>query len=178
MASEAYMKLVGLAFRGRESAQELPYKTEAQAMWSGIGFSMGGVNYVVAMGEVVEILSLPKFSQVPGVREWVLGVANVRGRLLLISDLLSYLNQSSGMNLRHRRLLVIERGDLYSGLTVDEILGMQHLPANSFIDAPSGLDDVIARYVTGAFKLESGELWHVFSMNKLAEDPDFLRAAS
>ena len=44
---------------------------EAVEHWNGIGFMLGGHQFVAAMGEVVEILHLPRFTVIPGVKTWM-----------------------------------------------------------------------------------------------------------
>lgn len=176
--SEAFLKLVEIASRSRGSASDLPSKIEAEAHWSGIGFTLDGVRYAAPMGEVAEILRVPRYTQVPGVRTWVKGVSNVRGRLLPIMDLMTFLDKASSFQARQRRLLVIDRGDLYSGLVVDEVLGMQHFPTASFDDKPKDLDGEVAPFIQGSYHRERDGRWLVFSLHKLSEDPRFMHVAS
>ena len=71
------------------------------------------------MGEVAELLEMPTFTHLPSVQPWVLGVANVRGRLLPIFDLAQYFQGNlTGQRKRHR-VLVLEYDEYYSGLCVD-----------------------------------------------------------
>lgn len=68
-------------------AAPLPLKEDAHPQWQGMGFQVGGLRLVSAMGEIDEILKPPKVAALPGVKSWVLGVANVRGRLIPVVDL-------------------------------------------------------------------------------------------
>jgi CheY-like chemotaxis protein len=52
-----------------------------------IGFSMFDTEYVIPLDEINEVLEVPKCTKLPRVKSWVLGVANVRGRLLPIIDI-------------------------------------------------------------------------------------------
>lgn len=82
-----FQLLVDIDQRCRRLAAGLPAQQEAVQSWSGIGFRMGGRFFVAPMGEVGEVLHEPRYTQLPGVKTWVKGVANVRGRLLPIMDL-------------------------------------------------------------------------------------------
>src|ERR1700760_1565499 len=73
--------------RCRLLAADLPSQSIRQDNWSGIGFRLGEHWYVAPMGEVSEVLHEPRFTQLPGVKSWVKGVANLRGRLLPMMDL-------------------------------------------------------------------------------------------
>jgi twitching motility protein PilI len=120
---------------------------------------------------------MPRFTQVPGVKTWVRGVANVRGRLMPVMDLMMFLNRQSGLQSKRRRLLVLERGELYSGLIVDEVLGMQHFPVDTYSDEiPVEYRDTQI-YLKGGYRVDS-DFWAVFSLFTLARDPRFLNVAS
>ena len=68
--------------RCRALAAGLPAQQQVVQSWSGIGFRMGERLFVAPMGEVSEVLHEPRYTSLPGVKSWVKGVANVRGRLL------------------------------------------------------------------------------------------------
>ncbi|NPU94738.1 MAG: chemotaxis protein CheW [Gammaproteobacteria bacterium] len=175
--SSAYIALAEIAQLSRQYAQGLPAQEEARAIWSGVGFTLNDRRYVVSMDEVSEILSVPRYTQVPGVKSWVKGIANVRGRLMPVMDLLGFLNRPSALQLKRRRLLALERGELYSGLVVDEVLGMQHIPQDTFTTTVPGEYAETRPYLKGGFATEKG-FWAVFSLYELARDPRFLNVAS
>lgn len=176
--SEAFLKLVEIADQSRNQASDLPSREEAVTHWTGVGFTLGKVDYVAPMGEVAEILQVPRFTKVPGVRQWVKGVANVRGRLMPVLDLMQFFDKASGFQTRRRRLLVIDKDELYSGIVVDEVRGMQHFPLDSFEANPDDVDEVMKPYVIGAYSRPDGSRAIVFSPYKLAEDPRFVNVAS
>lgn len=175
--SRAYLALAEIAKLSRQYAQGLPAQEEARAIWSGVGFTLNDRRYVASMDEVSEILSVPRYTQVPGVKTWVKGIANVRGRLMPVMDLLGFLNRPSALQLKRRRLLALERGELYSGLVVDEVLGMQHIPQDTFTNMVPGEYAETRPYLKGGFATEKG-FWAVFSLYELARDPRFLNVAS
>lgn len=175
--SAAFLKLVDYAQRSQQYSMGLPQQTEAKQTWSGVGFSLGGIQYVVPMGEISEILGVPRYTQVPGVQSWVKGVANVRGRLLPVLDLLSFFKKTITKQIKNRRMLVVDHGGVYSGLIVDEVLGMQHFPVDSYTEDVNELIDSELPYVSGGYQ-RNGEIWVVFSFFRLADDPAFMNVAS
>jgi len=175
--SPAYLKLVEIAERSRQHARGLPEQEQARAIWSGVGFTLNNQRYVAPMDEVSEILSVPRYTQVPGVQNWVKGIANVRGRLMPVMDLMVFLNNPSQLQLKRRRLLALERGELYSGLVVDEVLGMQHIPQDLYTQTVPGEYADTRAYLKGGFETEKG-FFAWFSLYELARDPRFLNVAS
>ena len=82
--------LLDIDQRCRALAAGLPSQQAAVQTWSGIGFRMGERLFVAPMGEVGEVLHEPRHTLLPGVKSWVKGVANVRGRLLPVMDLCGF----------------------------------------------------------------------------------------
>lgn len=178
MAAKGFIKLLEYSERARQRALGLPSQGEVIEYWSGIGFTLLGQRYVATMGEVAEVLSVPRYTSVPGVKPWMKGLANVRGRLLPVMDLLVFFNHRSGLSEQRRRVLVVDQNDIFSGLVVDEVLGMQHFPVFDYQEETQS--DVVAElrpYLQGAF-LHNGQYWNVFSLTQLLEDPRFLQPSA
>ena len=168
--------LQDIAQRCKSHAADLPSRVEAVAYWRGVGFVLGGKRYVAAMADVNEILTPPKLTLVPGVKHWVQGVANVRGRLVPIMDLAAFLGERTSAQ-RNKRVLVIENGDLINGLVVDAVLGMQHFPEDSMQPiAESDVDERITPYVVGQYQRGDGN-WPVFSIDALLENEHYMDIA-
>ena len=161
--------------RCRKHAGDLPSPVEIKEEWLGVGFRMGGKNFVTSLVEVAEILYFPSISKVPGTKPWVCGVANVRGNLLPVLDLQGFLGAPSHLE-RHSRVLVVNHENVYSGLLVDEVLGLKHFLQESHQKRISEFEDSIKPFLQGTFETQEGE-WSVFSMHKLAESPQFLHVA-
>ena len=136
----AFQALLNLANRSRSAAKGLPAREQTKQEWSGIGFGLLGHRFVAPMGQVSELLEVPSYTRLPGVKNWVKGVANVRGRLLPVLDLAALLGHRLTSPLKQQRILVLENHELYCGLLVDSSFGIQHFLTETY--APdSELDD-------------------------------------
>jgi len=175
-AGTPFDRLQDLAWRGFERGAELPAQEEARAEWTGVGFRVGGRQFVTAMGEVTEILSQPDLSRIPHTRPWVRGIANVRGRLLPIMDLAGYLGKGQIAMTEESRVLVMEQGGVVAGLLVEEVLGMRRFYMEQWGQASNEQDADIAPYVAGRFQRDA-DAWPVFSMDQLARHPEFMKVA-
>src|SRR5690554_4542013 len=164
-----------LAARCRQLASGLPAQTAVAETWSGVGFSLAGQTMVAAMGEVSEILHEPRYTALPRVKSWVRGVANVRGRLLPIIDLSHFFGATASAPRKQRRVLVLDRDDLFVGLLVDELFGMQHFPVSSFTTSVPDLPQQFRPFVVGAYAGEEVSL--IFNFRALARDQAFLDVA-
>ncbi len=167
-----FQLLAGIDQQCRACAAGLPSQQEVVQIWGGIGFRMGGRRFVAPMGEVSEVLHEPRFTLLPGVKSWVKGVANVRGRLLPVMDLCGFFGSELSPVRKQRRLLVVDHQEIFAGLTVDEVFGMQHFPVETFSEQLPPLEAKIQPFIHGVFQRE--QAWLVFSPHALAQHQDFI----
>ena len=178
MADTAFSALNNLATLSRNSAKGLPAQVDVAPKWSGIGFSCMGYKFVVPMGQVAELMDVPDSTRLPGVQEWVVGLSNVRGRLLPLFDLAKLVGGQVSSQKKAHRVLVLETEHLYSGIIVDRAYGMQHFYVDSFQEFKGDLPEQLGQYINGAYQESSGEQWGVFDFGILAEDSRFTNAAA
>lgn len=176
-AKTPFTVLAEYASRSRQSAKGLPAQANVKRYWSGVGFSLLGQRMVAPLGEVVEILKVPDYTRMPAVQPWVLGVSNVRGRLLPLFDLKAFFGGQATQNRSRRRVMVLEMGELYSGLIVDEVFGMQHFPVDQFTESVPQVMQEFKHYTAGSY-VQMDVNWVVFSPYLLARDPRFFNAAA
>lgn len=176
-ATPPFVLLADYLLRVQERSRELPGRAEAIDYWTGIGISLNGKRYVVAQEDVAEVLTFPHCTKVPGVKDWLLGIANVRGRLMSVMGLRQFLGYPEVAHESKNRLLVIDKGEVYTGVLVDEVLGIQHFVQNSFEKTvpPSNREDAIAPYLQGGV-VQQDNHWTELSLHLLAASAAFLRA--
>lgn len=155
----------------------LPAQQKAVPSWSGIGFRIGKQYFVAPMEEVAEVLDEPRYTLLPGVKHWVSGVANVRGRLLPVIDLCRFFGTELSSPKKSRRLLVVEHADVFAGLTVDAVFGMQHFAVDAYSEELPESDSGLKPFLHGVFAGEQ-QSWLVFSPHALARDTKFLNVVA
>lgn len=172
--------LSDIARKSHSLAAGLPEQEEAVELWNGIGFQLVDHYYLAKMGSISELLPLPRYTPVPGVKPWMRGVANVRGRLIPIIDLALFFGlRQSSQKIREKRVLVVEQGDMLAGLVVDRVLGMQYFPRDSFEEntADADVSDSIRPYLDGSC-LKSDLRWHFFDTKALTMTENFFDVAA
>ncbi len=161
----------------QQRAAGLPQQRATTKPWTGIGFRIGDVNLVAAVGDVSEILYYPRLAVVPGAKGWVRGVANIRGTLMPIIDLKHYLGQAPvDLNARSR-VLIIHYEELWAGLLVDAVAGLKHFQQDNSRAVADELHATLKNYLVGAYQHQNTD-WYVFSFKDLAESPEFVRIAA
>lgn len=172
-----YAILAQLAEQSVAGQRGLPQQASANALWSGIGFNLAGQRFVAPMNEVAELLECPSTTRIPGVKPWVAGVANIRGRLLPLIDLEAFFGGEQNLARKDQRVLVLELGDLYTGVMVSGIYGMQHFPVEQYQEQSGSESDApYHHYLRGSYVAER-QTWDVFSLQELARDPQFFNVS-
>ena len=153
-----------------------PQQSDAPGHWRGVGFRLGARRLAAGFDEVVEILSMPQVTHVPGAQPWMLGVANVRGTLLPVVDLKQFLEGERTVIHEAQRIMVVRQSGGNVAVLIDELYGQR-----SFNDAQViSVEDETGRY--GYFVKQTYRVgdfdWGVFSMSTLARTPEFRQAAA
>ena len=176
MAAKGFIQLLRLSEKGRQRIQQGQESQEDR--WSGVGFVLGGNRFVAPLGEVGEVLRVPEYTPVHGVHHWLFGLSNVRGRLLPLVDLAEFVEVGRNLVIDNakRKILVLDHGELFSGLLVDEVLGIQHFSKSSYESEVINIPKGICPYLQGGFK-RAEQNWHIFMLSKLAADQRYLSAS-
>jgi twitching motility protein PilI len=165
--------LADIERRCLSSAAGLPQQRTLEETWDGVLFSVRSRLLIAPLAEIREILNYPaSMTSVPGTRAWVRGVANIRGNLLPVIDLQSFLLGRSTVPGRRSRVLVIGLEGSASGLLVDQMVGIRHFGVSHQSGEIPELPDAIKRFVTHAYE-QDNRVWPVFSMRRLTECQEF-----
>ncbi len=175
--TEVFALLRDIESRSRQKALGLPQQLEIRHTETGIGFLLQDIALVVATSEISEILPYPPLTRIPGTLNWMKGVANIRGTLVPIIDLLGFAKQETARLNRKSRVLVMRRGDLVSGLLVTEVLGLRHFfEEEKTTDLPAA-STRLQSLLDGGYR-QGDQHWGIFSTRRLADMPEFINVAA
>lgn len=173
MAANGFIELLRLSKRGNQNYID---KESEVNRWSGIAFEMMGQYFVAPLGEVTEVIYPPKCTAVPNVQNWVKGLANIRGRLLSVSDLTYFISGQRSQFTPTQKVLCISHNDHYVGLIVDQVLGIQHFNKKSFFSENKNLEKKLKTYCQGYFQ-QHNRAWNIFLFSQLLSDPKYMNAS-
>jgi twitching motility protein PilI len=174
MAANGFIELLRLAKRGNKHYVNRNSEVDR---WSGIAFEMMGQYFVAPLGEISEVIYPPKCTPVPNTCAWMRGVANIRGRLLSVSDLSHYLTGQRSQTTGAQKVLCIAHDEHYVGLIVDQVLGIQHFNTHSFFSAaPETVESELQDYCQGYFH-QHNQKWQVFLFSQLLQNPKYMNAS-
>ncbi len=176
MASRGFIELLRLA--DLAAARKSRRHSKSRDQWIGVAFEVAGQRFVAPMGEISEVLAMPTvYSSIPLSQPWLVGVANVRGRLLPLTDLSGFIGITAPtLRLTERKVLVIDQADIFSGLVVDKVLGIQQFDFHDYVAEPLADDSPFMPYNHGKF-VKNNEDWYVFMPSLLTQDGRYLEAA-
>ena len=144
--------------------------------WIGIGFRLGAERFVAARADVREVLPVPEqLTRVPGAKPWLRGIANVRGQLLTIADLKTFLGAGRTPGDRHSRILHLASRDVPTAVMVDEVLGFKRFSSQDFERESPPTAVRCEHYLRGGYA-QGEDRWPLFSLQRLLEDEQFLNA--
>ena len=168
--------LLDIERRCQASASGLPTLDQIEDEWVGVGFRIGEDKLIAPMSEIEEILELPDYTYVPGVKSWMVGVANVRGGLLPLMDLKGFILGEDIKQRKNGRVIVIDYKGFNTGVIVEEVYGMKHFMNKDQSNTIPVLHENVSKYVAMAFNQE-GDSWPVFSFQSMTQDERLAHAS-
>lgn len=168
--------LLQLDLRVRERMPVAAASMQLSEMRGRLALRLGSWNLLFSMDDVAEIVPLPRITRVPGVKRWLLGIANLRGKVISVSDLRDFLTGRPTPQLPTSQVVVVRAGEWNYGLLVDEVIGMRHFGPQHRLATLDTVEEDLRAYVAEAF-LNDGQYWLAFNAGKLLANPGFLHAS-
>lgn len=166
--------LVGFQKRLNESLESLQNFNENSSL---LGFSSAGKNWLMRLGDLHEIESVPvqeKIQKLALAKNWVMGIANYKGNIFTLVDFQLFLGQAATQTgLNARSLLLHPRHQVQSALIVGEVAGL--LEAANLKKIRDGGDKA---WVSAQFKSTDDRIWNMVDVGSLAMDQEMMNIAS
>jgi purine-binding chemotaxis protein CheW len=133
--------------RARALAQIPPKEEEGESL-EVVVFSLGEEQYAVRADYVEVIRPLDRWTPVPCTPEFVVGVINLRGRVVSVVDLRRFLGQDGILLEQGAEVMVVKAGPMELGLAVSEVRAVRALRMRDLGPVPSTTQRV-AEYALG-----------------------------
>jgi len=136
-------------------------------------FTLGGRRYAVSVLHVLEISRVPLVTPVPNVPSWVRGIVNVRGEILSVIDVRTFLGCEETHQGEENRMLVVKaRGDeIMTSLVVDQVMGIVPLSTIHLEASTTPTPGNAASYLSGVYEHE-GQVVAVFDLERFLLSPE------
>jgi purine-binding chemotaxis protein CheW len=117
-------------------------------------FELADESYGVEISRVQDINRMQEITEIPHAPESVVGVINLRGRVIPVVDLRTRFGMPGAEHTKSTRIVVVQMGEEPIGMIVDAVSQVLRIPTK-VIEPPSPvLTSLDSRYLLGIAKLE------------------------
>ncbi len=114
-----------------------------------VEFMLVPERYAVEEQFVGEVLLLKELTPIPGIPNYVAGIANIRGRIVSILNLKMLLGITSKGITELNRIIILKYNKMEFGILADSILGSRSIQSGLLAPKPATLQGDASRYVKG-----------------------------
>lgn len=144
-----------------------PAKIESKENFTDtVVFRLSQETYGIESAFVREVYPLKDITALPCTPPFVLGIINVRGKILSVIDLKKFFNLPEKGLGDLNKIIVIHNEMMEFGILADAILGMQSIPHDAIQEAPPTVTGIGAEYLKGV----TGERVIVLAAEKILND--------
>ncbi len=150
------------------------YKSESgeDAMLQWVTFVLAGEKYGVNVMQVQEVLRYTEIAPVPGAPSYVLGIINLRGRVVTIIDARTRFGLPNTEINDNTRIVVIESETHVVGMLVDSVAEVVYLRMSEIETAPNIGTDDSAKFIQGVCH-KNDELLILIELEKLLTEEEW-----
>lgn len=130
-------------------------------------FLLSGESYAIALSCIAETLPLIDFTPLFCTPPFVLGIANMRGRIISIVDLRRFFELPSIGLSDLNRVIVVGDGRMEFGVLADSIVGMRSLRTQEILPSPDGFTGIREEFLAGVTK----DRLALLDIGKIMSDP-------
>ena len=135
-------------------------------------FKIGNEEYGIDILQVQEILRMPKITKLPKSLKYIMGVIDLRGKVIPIVAL------SEKFGLGHKdhesctRVIVVDIGGKQVGMAIDSVSHVIRVDSSDIEPPPPVVKGIAGKYIVGIAKLDKGfvvilDIHQIFSKEEL-----------
>lgn len=124
-----------------------------------LSFKLAGEVYAINVSQIINILEMAPFTKVPKVPPYMLGVINLRGKVLPVIDLRKKLEIPESQTSQETCIIVVEiptsDEKTLIGIVVDEVLAVETIEEDMINPAPSIGTKINTDFIAGVAEVDS-----------------------
>lgn len=129
-------------------------------------FYLAGEEYGIEILKVREIMGIMNITSVPRTPGFILGVINLRGKVIPVIDLRLKFSMETGERTEETCIIVVQTAGMEMGIVVDKVSEVLDLMSEDIDNAPSFGADVNTEYILGIGKTK-GEIKLLLDIEKV-----------
>lgn len=114
-----------------------------------VEFSLNTENFGFEERYVSEVFSLREITEIPGTPPYLLGVINLKGRIVSVNNLKNLFNLKERGLTELNKVMILKNDVMEFGVVADSITGNRKLKLKSLSPPPSTLDMIGTEFITG-----------------------------
>ncbi|KNY26298.1 chemotaxis protein CheW [Pseudobacteroides cellulosolvens] len=122
-----------------------------------VSFMIGKEEYALNIMQVKEIIRVPEIVKVPNCEHYIEGVVSIRNHLLPILNLRRYFGMEDDDLTDHTRILIVDMGNMTSGILVDKVTEVIRVPTSVIQPPPPVFYNADGEQIKGIAKLNNGK---------------------
>ncbi len=132
-----------------------------------IRFVIGDVLLALPISNALEIGHVPRITPLPNLPDWILGVSNIRGEIISMTDLKGFFGMPSQGLKRDSRYIILRHEETKIGAVVDGILGIFYPDrTEARIQKSPYVKGEITAFISGVVSME-GTFLNMLDVEKL-----------
>lgn len=133
-------------------------------------FHLGEEDYGIEISQVIEIVGIPKITDVPEMPGYIKGVVNLRGSIIPVMDVRLRFGMPERDYDERTCLIVVNVNETTTGLVVDRVNEVAEIP-ESQIEPPPGTGGASQCYISGMGKV-GDSVKILLNLNALLENEE------
>lgn len=125
------------------------HKIEAEGHLQVVVFMLAHEKHALELSHIREVHPLKDLTPLPGLPDFVLGITNVRGRILSIVDIGVFFELPRKGLTNQNQVIILESETMEFGILADEILGTRSIPESAMQPSLPTLTGIRAAYLRG-----------------------------
>jgi len=166
------------------SEQNISGKKEVHDLVQVVVFILDGEEYALKITDLREIIKIPEITHIPNAPEFIRGIFNLRGKIVVIVDLEKRFHFTRNNKNDPKHIVITEVGGNDFGVIVDEVKEVLRVPIENIKQTPELVSaKVHAEYLSGVIvfegkEKESSRIVVMLDLPKLLEDKELLELGS
>jgi len=137
-----------------------------------VTFKLDGETYGINVMQVQEVLRYTEIAPVPGASYHVLGIINLRGKVVTVIDTRLRFGLAQGEINDNTRIVIIETGRHVIGIMVDSVAEVVYLRQSEIDMTPNIGNDETAKFIQGVCN-KNEELLILIDLDKMLTDEEW-----
>ncbi len=118
-------------------------------------FALGEEQYAIEIRHVVDIIGIQDITEIPNQPEYIMGVINLRGKIIPTMDVRKRFNKSFNDYNDRTCIIVVELNAVSVGLIVDMVLEVIAIPDEQIAEPPTFNTDFKNKFILGIGKIQN-----------------------